>query len=908
MMFRASRNRAAAVLAAAFVLLPASHAARLSAQQSGVAQSLIAQAEDLRKEKKEAEALETADRALEAATQLGDRLNEADAARLAARILYSMGRYTESMKRAETARGAAIALNDRTREAQALHGMGNAAWGLGTRADARQYFAQAIALYRDLRMTREALRAIHGLWLVSDISPDTDKMLNEAIEEAVATKDTTAEGLLRQDAGDEAFNQARYADAFAQLQKARQLAEDAEDRPQLALVLTSIGRLYRAHGEVDQAIELYRGALAMQEQTNNIYGQVQSLNAIGATYERLNRMQDALEMYERAIVVAQQLESPRVTRFLIGARASALVELGKHAEALPILLSVLEGEEQPYLRAIRRRNVAAAYLHLGDPRAALDQIDKEIAGTREAKYLDELPRALALRAQIRERLGDIDGALADAQEAAAQLEEMRRNLVPSDFMKRGFAQWNELIYGVNIALATRKGDTPGSFIAAEQARARALLDLLALRAELRRARSAVDTGPQPTAGPIAIGTRTDLASPLSAAAPSLERLAATAARLHSTILSYWVGDDATFLWVMTPEGQLRLRRIAATRQQIEALVRQTLPAAASDAKPSAATTVAARGAALELPAAPLVALRKLHTLLIEPAEALLPASGRLTIVPHGPLFKLSFVALTDKRGKYLIERFAVHYAPSATALEFTSQTSAHARQDGYLLVADPAPLPSILDPIDGRPRPLPPLPGSTREARAIAALLPPDETTMLDGARASEAQVKAALHGKRVLHLATHGVIRDAEPLASFIAVGETGREPGADGRLTAEELYDVDLDSDLVVLSACRSADGQVSGDGIFGLTRALLSAGTSSVIASAWAVADEPTAQMMPAFYKEWLRTGSKIDSLRHAQLALIRNLRAGRVSAQTPIGRITLSEHPLFWAGFMLIGEPK
>jgi len=888
--------------------LPGSNAVRLSAQQSGVAQTLISQAEDLRKEKKEAEALETADRAIEAAKQMGDRVNEADAARLSARILYSLGRYTESMKRAETARAAALALNDRTREAQALHGMANAGWGLGTRADARKYYEQAIALYRDLRMTREALRATHGLWLVSDIGPANEKLLAEAIEEAVATKDTVAEGMLRQDAGDEAFNQGHYADAFAQLQKSRQLAEAAEDRSQLALVLTSIGRLYRAHGEVDQAVELYRGALAIQEQINDTYGQVQSLNAIGATYERQNRMQDALAMYDRALVVAQKLESPRVIRFLIGARASALVELGHQAEALPILLSVLEGEEQPFMRAIRRRNVAAAYLHLGDPRAALDQIDKEITAAREEKYVDELPRALALRAQIHERLGEIDAALADAQEAAALLEEMRRNLVPSDFMKRGFAQWNELIYGVNIAIATRKGDPNSSFIAAEQARARALLDLLALRAELRRARSAIDAGSPPASGPVAVAARTDLASPLSAAIPSLERLAATAARLHSTILSYWVGDDATFLWIMTPDGQLRLRRIAATRQQIDTLVRQTLPATRPDAKP-AATTVAARGPGLELPTAPLVALRKLHALLIEPAAALLPASGRLTIVPHGPLFKLSFAALTDKRGKYLIERFAVHYAPSATALEFTSQSSAaHQRQSGYLLVADPAPLPSILDPIDGRPRPLPPLPGSTREARAIAALLPPDETTMLDGARATEVQVKAALHGKRVLHLATHGVIRDAEPLASFIAVGESGRDAGADGRLTAEELYDVDLDSDLVVLSACRSADGQVSGDGIFGLTRALLSAGTPSVIASAWAVADEPTAQLMPDFYKEWLRTGSKIDSLRHAQLALIRNLRAGRVNVQTPIGRITLSEHPLFWAGFMLIGEPQ
>jgi CHAT domain-containing protein len=159
-----------------------------------------------------------------------------------------------------------------------------------------------------------------------------------------------------------------------------------------------------------------------------------------------------------------------------------------------------------------------------------------------------------------------------------------------------------------------------------------------------------------------------------------------------------------------------------------------------------------------------------------------------------------------------------------------------------------------------------------------------------------------------VLHLATHGVVRDSNPLSSFIALGSSGRDAAHDGRLTAEELYDLDLDSDLAILSACRSADGPVSGDGIFALTRAMLSAGVPSVIASAWEIADEPTAQLMPEFYAQWLKSGSKIDSLRRAQLSLIRSLRAGRVRAQTPLGRITLPEHPFFWAGFMLIGEPK
>ena len=62
------------------------------------------------------------------------------------------------------------------------------------------------------------------------------------------------------------------------------------------------------------------------------------------------------------------------------------------------------------------------------------------------------------------------------------------------------------------------------------------------------------------------------------------------------------------------------------------------------------------------------------------------------------------------------------------------------------------------------------------------------------------------------------------------------------------------------------------------------------------------------MPDFYREWLRTARTVESLRNAQLSLIRSLRTGKVQVQTPLGRLTLKEHPQFWAGFMLIGEPQ
>ena len=146
--------------------------------------------------------------------------------------------------------------------------------------------------------------------------------------------------------------------------------------------------------------------------------------------------------------------------------------------------------------------------------------------------------------------------------------------------------------------------------------------------------------------------------------------------------------------------------------------------------------------------------------------------------------------------------------------------------------------------------------------------------------------------------------MRDADPLSSFLALG-AGRDD--DGKLTAEKIYGLKLDADLVVLSACRSGDGLVTGDGIAGLARAFFYAGAPSLIVSLWDVADAPTSRLVPAFYREWLRGAGKARALRAAQLELIRELRAGHVKVATPAGEIVVPEDPAFWAGFILLGEP-
>jgi len=109
------------------------------------------------------------------------------------------------------------------------------------------------------------------------------------------------------------------------------------------------------------------------------------------------------------------------------------------------------------------------------------------------------------------------------------------------------------------------------------------------------------------------------------------------------------------------------------------------------------------------------------------------------------------------------------------------------------------------------------------------------------------------------------------------------------DGWLTSSEIFDLQLNADLVVLSACETARGDVKDDGVIGLSRSFISAGTPSVVASLWTIPDEPTATLMKSFYQNINQEANKAQALRSAMLE-------------------TMKKHkePYNWAAFSLIGE--
>ena len=360
-----------------------------------------------------------------------------------------------------------------------------------------------------------------------------------------------------------------------------------------------------------------------------------------------------------------------------------------------------------------------------------------------------------------------------------------------------------------------------------------------------------------------------------------------------TLLEYFVTPEKTFLWVVT-------------KDRLKAL---TIPISDKDL---AVKVGALRKAISELRSIPEYrkVARDLYGLLLGPA--LSDIKGKeLMIVPHGILHYLPFQALYSPRGKYLIEEHSLSYLSSASLLQFTT-AKRKPRREKILAVGNPRLINPAIE-----------LNAAESETREVARLYP--GSTTLVKREATEEKIKRLSMGYDVLHFAAHAELRDDDPLSSAILLANEGKE---DGRLEVREIFQMNINADLVVLSGCETGLGKVSdGDEFVGLTRAFIYAGTPSVIASLWKVEDSSTARLMASFYKN-LKTMSKVKALRQAQLQLIRGDASSDLLARRGIGGVgklgevpeakpqsptpgpvsISTSHPYFWAPFILVGDGK
>ena len=372
----------------------------------------------------------------------------------------------------------------------------------------------------------------------------------------------------------------------------------------------------------------------------------------------------------------------------------------------------------------------------------------------------------------------------------------------------------------------------------------------------------------------------ELASLVTAPLVTFAEIARIATTHRATLVLWSVAPDRLVAYVVQPTGTLAVRTTAIGEDQLTQLVHAVRHSVHAEIGREFARGADVFGLPDIATASDDGPLKALHAALFAPIADLLPADpdAAVVVVPHRALLLAPLAALLGPDGQPELQRHALSVVPSLGVLRYTAAKAQRASKSGALVVGNPA-----MPVWQGSP--LPQLPGAQAEALAVAQAIGAG-AGLLTGPAATESAVRAAGAGKRILHLASHGVLRDDDAGLSFVALAAGG---GQDGLLTVGEVLQWKLTADLVVLSACQTGLGKVSGDGVMGLGRAFLFAGTPRVVTSLWSVPDAPTALLMAAFYRQ-LATGSNAAvALRIAQLAT-------RASYPAPEN----------WAAFELIGQ--
>lgn len=373
---------------------------------------------------------------------------------------------------------------------------------------------------------------------------------------------------------------------------------------------------------------------------------------------------------------------------------------------------------------------------------------------------------------------------------------------------------------------------------------------------------------------------------------------------HTALIEYYVGSDEIFVFLIRKNGVFTDRiEAAADLGQLVTRFRRSI-------KKIEKNTYLETGP-------------KLHELLLGRVVGNLSGVSRLTIVPHAVLNYVPFEALTPSGGaseiadfsklKYPVRDFDISYHYSATLLLGLSNRGRKSRPDG---IAGFAPVfgdssdqgtlignqLALLDTASDVYRSVTvdgvhfsALPYSEKEVASVVSLF---EKKGLPGSafiheEANETNFRDQVRDFKFIHIATHGLLNEEEPkLSGIIFSPTTDGSKQNDGVLFENELYGLNLEADLVVLSSCESGIGKiVRGEGPMALTRGFLFSGADNVVISLWKVLDKNTSRFMVSFYKNILDGQSYSASLRSAKLDMIDD---------------AATAFPSNWAGFVLIGR--
>jgi CHAT domain-containing protein/tetratricopeptide (TPR) repeat protein len=845
-------------------------------------------------------ALEKYNEALPLRRAVGDRRGEATTLNNIGMVHRSLGEMQKALEKYNEALPLLRAVGDRRGEAVTLNNIGAVYWPLGEMQKALEKYNEALLLRRAVGDRRGEANTINNIGVVYAALGETQKALqkyNEALLLYRVVGDRMGEANVVTNIGSVYRARGETQKALEKYNEALPILLAIGDRRGEATALINIGAVYRALGETQKALEKYNEALSLRRAAGDRRGEASTLSNIGAVYDLLGETQKALEKYNEALPIWREVgdRNGEADTLLGISRAEqkrgnliqARQTVGQAIGLIESQRTSITGQELRASYFASRHEFFELYIDVlmqmrkQSPDAALDAAALAVSERERARSLLELLKES--RADIRQ---GVDGSLLE-----------RERLLQQRLNARAAAQ---------VRLLNRK-HTPEQADAAAKEIAAITAEYEEVQAQIRARspRYAALTQPQPL---------------------GLTEIQQQALDEDTLLLEYALGEKRSYLWLVSQRSIDSYE--LPPRAEVEAATRRVYKLFTMRPK---------RGTP---PDPQLIAqARMLSRMLLGPVAPRL-GGKRLVVVAPGALSYLPFAALPapedEKRsaGSYepLIAKHEVVTVPSASVLSILRRETA-GRQRATKSVA------VLADPVfeDSDPRLASAKNGnsseettaapavdaefseltrairtmnfsgartgftrlafSRQEAESINALTPKGTGLKATDFNASrELVLSQQLSQYRIVHFATHGLLNSERPELSglvFSLVDQKGKSQ--DGFLRLHEIYNLQLNADLVVLSACETGLGkEIKGEGLIGLTRGFMYSGAPRVIASLWNVDDFATAELMKLFYQRMLKDGMPAGAaLRAAQLELSRQKRWAS---------------PYFWAGFVLHGEWK
>ena len=714
-----------------------------------------------------------------------------------------------------------------------------------------------------------------------------------------------------------------YGPAFSYLNKAQQVSSSSGNQNTRASIMSSQAALLLEQEDYTVAETYFKESLRIYRSLGNAKEEARMLLNLAMIEQRQGRNDEALQLFESTM---ERAGSGKLVDIQIAA-GEGLGAVWTAKSNFPNALQIINQSLELARRVNAKTREAWLLWRAAQTHYAMRDYRESASLAQQALRLARslgLPKltycAAAALGETYAADGKVELAITTLTEAISQIEEMREQVGGRQESRQIFFEDKVGPYQTLVKLLTKQGKNFEALLYAEQAKGRVLLETVrSNRSDL----SDMYSESEKAEGESLINKlhaitqriksqssddqrKNELQNELNSARRELvlfqERLAAahpelplragparplTEASLNNLLhvndlayVEYVVTTDNVGLFILkrnglTTDHELRYVNLPVTADELRQKVNE-FHSALAERRPDYDSLG-----------------RELYRLLLEPAAAELQNIRTLCIIPDGFLWTLPFQALTTTRGNYLIQEHSLYYAPSLSVLkELTLRRPQQSSRDSLIAFGNP-----VIERTAKLNEDLHPIPEAEGEVVAVANTVGTPRKRVLVGPQADEKTFKSLAPQYATIHLATHGVLDNKDPLNSYLLLTRTDGDAENDGLLRAREIIDMHLDADLAVLSACETGNGRISpGEGVIGMSWAFFVAGARSVVVSQWRVNSGSTSQLMKNFYRALAtqnerNSRNKSQALREASLLLLKDRRY---------------RHPFYWAGFVLVSS--